>query len=469
MCSIAGFYCYGEARPHPDILKGLMAACQTRGSNAAGMAYMNANAQIMVRKQKGPAKVLVDGMSADDWLEVARSPRALFHARATTKGTEDDNENNHPVVHGGWVVVHNGHLTNDDELFEYYETERYAAVDTAAVPLVLAQGKDYDDSLRQLSVLSGAASLAIWSVATPDRIAIARLGGNDVYFFLDPQHQIMYWCSTPLAGRVIPGYRVKNLGFFTISKLHENKIVVLEPDIDKTRLLKIERRPFFPVRSRIPAVWQSGTGESGAPPKTSTIGADPDPKLHPLDRIGFVSRHENKTRGTDKRPFIWGQPNHALKPKPDIDLSQVQPSWFNWDTIRNKFNVWRDANGAGHLTQTYLTPYGRWMFDCLGIPMTGNITATFFPAKRIKKYWRRHFCEAIPDLKLPTETGKLDGIFTLEEFSFVEGTRESPPGKIYVLGFMCPWCGITETTHAWSKLDFRCPVCCVQSKPFVSK
>ena len=459
MCSISGFYCYANHRPHPETLKGLMLACQTRGSSAAGMAYMTAKSEIMIRKQKGPAKDLVEGMSTEAWDEVAASPRALFHARATTKGTENDNENNHPVSHAGWVVVHNGHITNDDELFEYYKADRYAAVDTAAIPLVLKQGKDYEDSLRQLSILAGNASIAVWSLAEPDKIAIARLGTNDVYFFLDPSHEILYWCSTPLAGRSIPGYRVKNLGFFTVSKLHEDKLAVLSPKMDDMRLLKIERRPFSPVRYRVLAVYASGIGASGATPTPPTVLGD---------RIGFVSKHENKTRGKDSRAFTWGQPNAALKGKPDIDTSQVQSNWFDWTVIRQKIADYA-AQGGKHIVFTQPTAYGRWMFDCVDSSATAKLTAVFLPAKRIKKYWRRHFAEELPDLRLPTELAKLDRIMTLEEFSFIEQTNDAPPGRIYIMGYMCPWCGVTGKTHEWSRLEFRCPACGIISRPFTTR
>ena len=63
MCSIAGFFCYGDKRPAIDTLKDLMLASQTRGKSAADMAYLNASNQIMIRKQQGAAEDLVNGMT----------------------------------------------------------------------------------------------------------------------------------------------------------------------------------------------------------------------------------------------------------------------------------------------------------------------------------------------------------------------------------------------------------------------
>ncbi len=75
MCSIAGFYCYGDKRPHIDTLKELMLAAQLRGKSAAGMAYMNAKQQVMIRKQAGPAEDLVNGMTKDMWAELDKPMR----------------------------------------------------------------------------------------------------------------------------------------------------------------------------------------------------------------------------------------------------------------------------------------------------------------------------------------------------------------------------------------------------------
>ena len=461
MCAISGFYCYNEQRPSVEILKGLMLASQTRGKSAAGMAYMNNKNQIMIRKQEGPAEDLVTGMTDVDWAEVSRSPRALFHARATTKGSEKDNENNHPVSNYGWVVVHNGHITNDDELFAYYKEERYAAVDTAAIPLVLKQGKDYEDSLRHLSILAGQASMAVWSLSHPDKIAISRLGSNDVYLFFDPTTEIMYWCSTPLAGRSIPGFALGNMAFFTVAKLHENKLMILEPTKERARLLKFERRPFAPGRQyQHQATWAGHMPNSGknileARPAKTTTG------------LTGCNTKSGITKDAKSKMFEWGQANETWKDKPFVDISSISSEWFSWSLIVDYFRTEFTRHGATASVFTLLTAYGRWVFNCQNTAQFGVFDSMFFPARRVKKYWRRNFSEEIPRTKLPTILGILDEKMTLEEFVFIEVIKTSPPGNIRHMGHMCPWCGITMATHSWSQLEFRCPACGVKSRPYV--
>ena len=49
---------------------------------------------------------------------------AIFHVRGYTKGVPSVNDNNHPVRYGRAVVVHNGHLDNDDALFRRHGVPR---------------------------------------------------------------------------------------------------------------------------------------------------------------------------------------------------------------------------------------------------------------------------------------------------------------------------------------------------------
>jgi hypothetical protein len=94
----------------------------------------------------------------------------------------------------------------------------------------------------------------------------------------------------------------------------------------------------------------------------------------------------------------------------------------------------------------------------------GEFSATFHPAKRVKKYFRRYWSEQIPDTKLPVVLGTLDEKLTLEEFCFVDKAENG--GRIHIMGWMCPWCGITMQTREWSHLGFRCPADGIVSKPY---
>src|SRR3990167_143340 len=457
MCSIAGFYCYNENRPSVATLKGLMIAAQTRGKSAAGMAFMNADKQIMIRKQEGPAENFVKNLPDEAWEEVARSPIGLLHARAMTKGSEKHDENNHPVSKYGWVVVHNGHITNDDELFSYYKEPRYAEVDTAAIPLVLKQGTTYEDSLRHLSIFSGQASIAAWSLDEPDKIALIRLGNNEVYLFFDPSRQIMYWCSTPIGGRAIPGFFLGNIAFFTVARLHDGKVMILERTEEKARLLKIERLPFLARKSYTMTV-----AKTAMSPMRHGGGESANIQKPILTSTGLGNSVRGITHGKDPINFEWGAPTDNPA-KPGIDHAGVDNKFFDWDNIIGHFRT-EHCKKIGSSTVTLPTAYGRWIFTCSDTSKFGVFNTTFLPARRIKKYWRRHWDTEIPETKLPTKLGVLDGKMKLEEFVLVEKTKSVPPGTIAHMGYMCPWCGLTMRVYQWVSLERRCSGCGIQAR-----
>ncbi len=47
----------------------------------------------------------------------------LAHTRFATQGHEGFMENNHPIRRGPFYLVHNGHVWNDDKLFEKAERQ----------------------------------------------------------------------------------------------------------------------------------------------------------------------------------------------------------------------------------------------------------------------------------------------------------------------------------------------------------
>ena len=71
-----------------------------------------------------------------DVLSVPRSAtEVILHTRFTTQGSETNNLNNHPVRVGPVVGVHNGMISNDDQLFRLMgvQDKRQGQVDTEAI------------------------------------------------------------------------------------------------------------------------------------------------------------------------------------------------------------------------------------------------------------------------------------------------------------------------------------------------
>lgn len=161
MCGIAGFSLSTTERCHPtDVARAMLLAIELRGPHATGVAWCDPHdGRVWIHK---------DAMAAHDFVKhmhLAGGRTAILHTRFATKGTPQDNGNNHPIDVGGIVGVHNGQIRNDDELFAALDVERYAEVDSeAAFALLHATQELPQDVLGQLK---GTAALA-WMQVDPD-------------------------------------------------------------------------------------------------------------------------------------------------------------------------------------------------------------------------------------------------------------------------------------------------------------
>ena len=113
MCGIAGYSLSSQSALDRTLAaQSLLAGIAERGADAVGYAYRGpGDAYPVVVKQRTPASLLLDRIDVP-----AAATELLVHVRDYTKGHPSINANNHPVRHGAVVGIHNGIITNDDEL-----------------------------------------------------------------------------------------------------------------------------------------------------------------------------------------------------------------------------------------------------------------------------------------------------------------------------------------------------------------
>src|SRR5213078_5370199 len=113
MCGIAGYSLRSRSKiDRTRAAQSLLAAIAERGADAVGYAYRApGDAYPTVVKQRTPASMLLERISVP-----AAAGQLLVHVRDYTKGHPSIAANNHPVRHGPVVGIHNGIITNDDEL-----------------------------------------------------------------------------------------------------------------------------------------------------------------------------------------------------------------------------------------------------------------------------------------------------------------------------------------------------------------
>jgi len=178
MCGIVGYV--GPRDATPIILEGLK-RLEYRGYDSAGLAVVQADGAIAVRREAGKITGLVELVAA----EPVSGRVGIGHTRWATHG-EPCRRNAHPHVGatGEVAVVHNGIIENFLPLRQELEAEgrRFASeTDTeVVVHLVegyMAGGADLETAVRRtLPRVKGASAFVFLSSREPDRLVVARLG-----------------------------------------------------------------------------------------------------------------------------------------------------------------------------------------------------------------------------------------------------------------------------------------------------
>src|SRR3954468_11320220 len=171
MCGIAGFNLRSRSGLERTLAaQALLAAIAERGADAVGYAYRRpGDTYATVVKQRTPASQLLDRVSVPQEVD-----QLLVHVRDYTKGHPSIPANNHPVRHGPVVGIHNGIITNDDEILDCFECSRAEpkmSVDSEAI-LALAAHSHAD--AHAFEDLQGAMATAWFDERAPDVLYLAR-------------------------------------------------------------------------------------------------------------------------------------------------------------------------------------------------------------------------------------------------------------------------------------------------------
>ena len=190
MCGIAG-YCLNPKEHQrasvADLAGQMLLDIEHRGQHATGSAWINpANGNRVILKAAIPATKFVHYNK-----DLCRNAQtAILHTRWATQGDPKDNNNNHPIPRGKIVLTHNGHISNDRELFKQLKVARNGKVDSEAVAALLGLSAQHPTEL--LPTIQGTAALAWIEQGASNLLHLARVNSSPLWIGQTKRGSLVY-------------------------------------------------------------------------------------------------------------------------------------------------------------------------------------------------------------------------------------------------------------------------------------
>lgn len=162
----------------PDLVKKMYVLSEARGKESSGIAVHNTQInKLAIMKDSLPASKFIkeqkflkffsesfDGLLNNEMADVPFS--MIAHARLVTNGTQENNNNNQPVIKSDLVAVHNGIITNVNQLWKKYShLDRKYEVDTEVFLSMIAEKASKTELTNAIketyAEIEGTASVAI--------------------------------------------------------------------------------------------------------------------------------------------------------------------------------------------------------------------------------------------------------------------------------------------------------------------
>ncbi len=176
MCGIVGYI--GNRKAVPIILDGLR-RLEYRGYDSAGIAVLNGNDHLAVRRASGKLRNLEEAIRVNP----VDGPYGIGHTRWATHGRPtEENAHPHRDCTGDIVVVHNGIVENYLQLKQQLQLEGHKFVTETDTEVIAHLVEKYYEGHLEEAVrkavrdLTGVFALAIIASSDPNKIVAARQG-----------------------------------------------------------------------------------------------------------------------------------------------------------------------------------------------------------------------------------------------------------------------------------------------------
>ncbi len=204
MCGLAGVIIKKEDRSQKDLssvvsgFKRMLLSANSRGGHATGYALIDKyGGHTIIKRPLNAHKFLRDEISKEALNIVSEDITCILgHTRYATLGSPSKNRNNHPIRTGNTIGTHNGSIHNHKYLFNKYNMDRHAEVDSEAIFRLYETSKSAKDfSENRLPTVRGRVAI-VWSdLEYPEYVYMIK-GNNPLEMFYIPSLNIYAYGST---------------------------------------------------------------------------------------------------------------------------------------------------------------------------------------------------------------------------------------------------------------------------------
>lgn len=185
MCGIAGFVKLNSStisnRVVNRVALKLLYQIAERGDKATGYAFADRNGLKVVKDKLG-VQEFTKRYGQEIKRDVGKAQAWIAHSRLPTEGSVEQSANNHPLfTKKGLAIVHNGVISNADEVYKHFKLERDGKVDSEVILKLIEHQRTatthIDEAITQaVKYLDGNLTFALIDEAKPSEVWIHRWG-----------------------------------------------------------------------------------------------------------------------------------------------------------------------------------------------------------------------------------------------------------------------------------------------------
>ncbi len=248
MCGIFGVISKNKKDYNKKVFKEIALISEARGKDSSGISVYDYNKKTLsTLKYNGSISELINNNSAKKLIENSiKSNNSFFafgHSRLVTNGSQLKKENNQPVIKDKIACIHNGIITNVDQLYKKFpEIIRENEIDSEIIPSILSNFNEKNESIEKTfdylnQNIEGTISSAIFPVS--DSLLLYTNNGS-LYYLTNEKDFFVFASEKYFLKKLIKKAKLKSFTdeILTVNKVKLNELVKV--DINNLRLRKIK-------------------------------------------------------------------------------------------------------------------------------------------------------------------------------------------------------------------------------------